>query len=90
MSEFKGLPEAKGVFPPNGGWKEKTMYIVDVAFTKSNVIHQSYFFSGFLSGGKPSGYNQIINPNYEEAESISSVYYMKATDELPDIAQVFR
>lgn len=90
MSGFKGLPVAKGVFPPKGGWKENTMYIVDVAFTQSNVIHQSYFFSGFLSDGKPSGYNQIINPTYEEPESMKSTYYMKALFELPDMAQIFK
>ncbi|MDQ0019042.1 hypothetical protein [[Curtobacterium] plantarum] len=90
MSEFKGTPEAKGVFPPSGGWKENTMYIVDVAFTQSNVIHQSYFFSGYLTDGKPSGYNQIINPTYEEPESMSSAYYMKAMGDLPDIAQIFK
>jgi len=90
MQEFKGIPQVKGVFPPEGGWKENTMYIVDVAFTQSNAIHQSYFFSGYLSDGVPSGYNQIINPTYEEPESMRSAYYMKALYELPDIAQIFK
>ena len=42
------------IFPK---WFEQTYYIVEVAFNANNPIHKKIFFSGFLHGGKPCGYN---------------------------------
>lgn len=91
MSKFKGTPKARGVVAPIDGWEEQTLYVVDVAFSSSNIIHESLFYSGFLDeDGNPSSYNKIFNPGYEEDETIGSVYFIKVTNKLPDGMQVFK
>lgn len=70
------------VIPPKEGWNPRTYYIVEVAFSSSNVIHKTLFYSGFLTDSKPCGYNTLFSPNYEENYSIKDVYYLKAIETL--------
>ena len=70
------------IIPPKGGWKDRTYYIVKVAFSSGNVIHKSLFYSGFLTDGKPCGYNMIINPTYEEIKDINRAYCLEVIEEL--------
>lgn len=85
-------PASKGikkrtVIRPEGGWKERTYYICNVAFSSHNVIHKAIFYTGFLSdNGEPQGYNGFVNGSgYEDgAPSITEAYYVKPLTELMD------
>jgi hypothetical protein len=73
------------IFPPINGWKEHTLYLVDVSMNAGNPMHKALFYSGFLQDGWPCGYNGItsmIPSNDEGPREIHSVYYMKVIKEL--------
>jgi len=76
------IPTAKGltkrtIIPPKDGWKQKTYYIIECAFSKTNVIHKSILYSGFLHNGEPSGYSFIISAGYENIKSFHEAFYIK-------------
>lgn len=83
-----GLPPAeRTLIPPDGGWKKSTYYAVEVAFTKTNCVHRSVFYSGFLNGvdGGPGGYNALMNPTYDrmyDDDPWRRVHYLKVLREL--------
>lgn len=58
------------IYKPKNGWKERTYYIVDVAFSANNVIHRAIFYTGFLNGekdGEPGAYNGFtVGAGYED------------------------
>ena len=62
------------IMPPEDGWEHSTYYVVEIAMNKNNPIFKEIFYTGFLSDGKPSGYNMIQGIQ----EEIKHVYYMKA------------
>ena len=70
------------VIPPKGGWKASTYYIVEVAFSSCNVIFKTLYYSGFLSDGKPSGYNGILSTKLEDLQNLNDTYYLKVVEEL--------
>lgn len=72
------------VIPPKEGWEERTYYIVEVAYSKGNLIHKTIFYSGFLSSGKPSGYNCILSPTNDGKYNINDLYYLKVIRKLVD------
>lgn len=77
--------EKKEIILPDGGWEEKTYYLVEVSWSSANPIHKAIFYTGFLNGYKgPGGYNQLYSGSYDHYEdhSISGVYYMKVIREL--------
>jgi hypothetical protein len=61
------------IIPPKNGWEASTYYVVEVAMRVNNPIFKEIFYSGFLSSGKPNGYNKILGINKE----ISEVKYLK-------------
>lgn len=65
--------------PLKGKWKEQTYYVVEVAYSSTNPIHRSIFYSGFLNGkgGKPGGYNCVLSPTVDGKPSIGEYYYLK-------------
>jgi hypothetical protein len=70
----------KGIHLPEGGWEERSYYVVDVSFHYGNPIHRSIFYTGFLNGkdGGPGGYNQVMNPTYDSpVVGIDKVHHMK-------------
>lgn len=95
------LPPCKRtIIPPPNGWKPRTYYTVEVAWTEHNVIHKAVFYTGFLNGpnGEPGGYNQIWNPTYDRPVhynnlrqnhsyefGLERVHYLKAVCELPSL-----
>lgn len=79
------LPPAKLVIGPKGGWKDRTYYSVWVCFNANNPAHKAIFYSGFLTDGKPCGYNELWNPTWDETYSIEEIYYLEVIKEI-DIA----
>jgi hypothetical protein len=58
---------------PDNGWEERTWYLVEVAFSNNNPVHRSLFFTGFLTDGKPCGYNEFARTE-DKLEYHESVY----------------
>jgi hypothetical protein len=65
---------------PLNGWKERTWYLVEVAFHPDNCIHRAMFFTGFLNGkdNGPGGYNCLVSIGgcYEDEQEIKDVFYL--------------
>ena len=72
------------IFPPDGGWKECTWYLVEVSFNPGNPVFNVVFYSGFLNGpaGSPGGYNFLASPTIDPGYTIGSVYLMNVIREL--------
>lgn len=70
------------IIPPKDGWQAHTWYLADIACNSTNVIHRSFFYSGFLTGinyKTPGGYNGAVCINYadNDPQSIEKLYYLK-------------
>ncbi len=77
-----GLP-AGLIVPPEGGWKPRTYYIIDVAYSGTNPIHKSIMYSSFLDGNCLSRHRvEIFNGTYEEINSGRGAAYIKAISEI--------
>lgn len=70
------------IIPPENGWKPSTLYLVEASFNKNNPIHTYLFYSGFLSQGKPNGYNELHHPGMHESYGIDEIYYMRVLREV--------
>jgi len=82
------LHEKKEIIPPEGGWKENTYYIVEVSFRKTNPVHRKIFYSGFLDGGFPAGYNQLFAGRDTGFVSIKDAFYLKVLKEIEYIEEI--
>lgn len=83
--------KVKGIHPPEGGWKDNTFYVVEVAYKPLNMIHKAIFYTGFCDEkGVSQGYNWLMNGGYEDLCSIQEAYYLKAIAELPEEFQIER
>lgn len=81
--ELKQKTDNKGIIPPEGGWSERTWYVVDVKYFEHNPVHSALFFTGFLDNkNRPNGYNYLTAPSYDDCISISDCYYLKAVRKL--------
>lgn len=79
-SEINGV--VTRIAPPVGGWKAKTYYAVDVAFSKTNPIHRVVFYTGYLTeDGRPNGYNRFFTFGTDRLEYIDA-YFLHAVREL--------
>lgn len=82
------LPTGKGVIKPEGGWKESTYYVVEVAFRSNNPVHRAILFTGFLNGrkpGEPGAYSYLTSPGYDDStEPYDAAFYLRAVRELCD------
>jgi len=73
------------IVPPEGGWKPRTVYHVNVRHSSTNVEHKALFYSGFLNHhGEPCGYNQVWSPSYEAGGhyEITDLYSLSIIKEL--------
>ena len=78
-----GIPHKGLIY--DGVLKPSTHYIVDVAYSSTNVIHRSIFYTGFLNDkGVPSSYNGIFSQGSQE-KRFSDIYYMKIVSEITEI-----
>ena len=72
------------IIPLEKGWKKKTLYLVDAAFSSNNVIQERLFYSGFLASGIPAGYNgfAIFGCSDMECFKLQDAYYVKVIREI--------
>lgn len=81
------------IFPPEGGWKQCTWYLVEVSYNQHNPVHKDLFYSGFLSvlvadsvkEVYPGGYNFL--PAQRTSKEIHEVYYLKVIREVVSEAE---
>ncbi|HLD90731.1 MAG TPA: hypothetical protein VI911_06940 [Patescibacteria group bacterium] len=68
---------------PEEGWKEKTYYVVEVAFSENNPVHRGIFYSGFLHKAQPGGYNAFaMFVESERSLKITDAYFIKVIREI--------
>lgn len=78
------IKSIKSLVIPVGGWKEQTVYLVDVSYNASNPIHRCLFYTGFLNGpdGGPGGYARLLPPVGDIEYPDKSPYYMRVVSEV--------
>lgn len=82
------LPTEKAIIPPVGGWKENTVYLVDVAWKAANPVHRAMLHVGFVhADGRFGNYCEVWLNNYDCPESAGGAYYLKAVRELVDMGK---
>jgi hypothetical protein len=74
-------PRDKTRIAPDGGWKSKALYLVEVSFGPTNPIHRALFFN-LGTGGNPGGYNTVWSPCWEEPNDIHKLHYLRAVREI--------
>ena len=62
-------------YAPKNGWKEKTWYLVEVAFCNNNPVHRQVFYSGFISKDMPCGYSGFVSTDSETTSYYEAVYF---------------
>ena len=65
--------KAQTIIPPEDGWEAQSYYVVEVAMRMNNPIFCEIFYTGFLSGSKPGGYNKLLSTQNE----LKDVRYLK-------------
>ena len=89
------------IIPPQAGWNEEAVYVVEVSFSATNPVHRAIFFSGYLhkispsmrdvpvavdrQGLYPGSYAQLWNPTWDHVEPLGKVHYMKVLEWLPNV-----
>lgn len=69
-------PNERTIVPPVDGWEDKTYYVVAVSMSRTNLVHKSIFYSGFLSDkNNPANYNAVWGD--ESNIPINKVHYLK-------------
>lgn len=76
----------KKIGKPKNGWEQNCWYLVEVAYSESNLIHRSLFYSGFLREQKPAGYNGFVNSTYDEdiVLTFKDAYHLKVIKKILD------
>lgn len=68
---------------PEGGWKERTWYVVEMSMNRSNPVFKGLLYTGFLSDGKPCGYHTLFSINTpDEKTRYSELHYLKVIREI--------
>lgn len=84
-------PKERRRIEPEGGWKERTYYVVEVASGSCNPIHRAILYVGFLNGRRDyplgGGYTCLFNATYEGLEVPESMHYIKYISEIRDMAR---
>lgn len=77
-------PVNRTIILPEEGWEPRTWYQVEVSFNRNNPIHLALLFTGFLNGrdGGPGGYHMLVNPGWEDTQTIDRLHYLKPLQNL--------
>lgn len=77
------------VVPPSDGWKEHTVYLVEVQHFKNNPKHKALLHVGFLNGEKtsdgkktPGAYSEVWSHSYDNASAFEDNYSITVLQEL--------
>ena len=77
------LPATEQIIPPEGGWKPKTVYVVEVAWRSGNPLHRALLHTGFINDdGTFGGYCEVWCNSYEQSHSAYDAYYLNVIQEL--------
>lgn len=82
---MKLIPKDKAhVHAPEGGWEQRTWYLVEVSYSSNNPVHEAMVFTGFLNEfGEPQGYSAIFAANApSDPTPFHRAYYMKPLKKL--------
>ncbi len=83
-------PKERTLIPPDAGWEDRTYYVVEVAFSKSNPIHRSILYLGF-GAERPDwvalggGYTTLFNGSYESTQPPTLLHFLKVIAKIPNI-----
>ena len=84
-------PKERRRIEPEGGWKERTYYVVEVASGSANPIHRAILYVGFIPERRPyplsGGYTTLFNATYEGLEVPESMHYIKFIAEIREMAR---
>ena len=65
--------------PPNGGWKERSYYVVEYARTSGCLVKKGIFYTGEIYDNEPMAYNALGVFTYEDyIIRLQELYYCKA------------
>jgi hypothetical protein len=92
------FPPGRACIPPEGGWKEGTFYLVDVAHKSTNPVHKALLHVVFLrtvkKNEKPPRYGTPVDGvvlhtygiwQHTYKRSYEDFYYLRAVKEIgPD------
>lgn len=73
---------------PEGGWKERTYYVVDVTFHATNPVHRAILYTGFWDKRRncPGGYSSLFQGTYEGGKAyVGDLYTVKVISEITDM-----
>ena len=80
--------DLRGINQPVGGWRQNTMYLVEVKFSANNLPHRTWFWSGLLTErGTPGGYNRFVET--DGPLSLYDAYWLQVIAALPDVGSSF-
>lgn len=73
------LPTKKEIIPPAEGWKEKTLYLVEMSYLAAEPIRQAYLCVRVLNGedGGPDHYSGVWYGSYDVPAAFGGVHYLK-------------
>lgn len=85
MSKLRMPPKERTIGEPEGGWKAGT-YLVRVAFSQGNPIHNAIMHAPFLDEYRGDVRNEVLwCPNWEREYRVKDVHYLEVvrrSDEL--------
>lgn len=85
VSKLELPPEERTIGAPDGGWT-KGVYLVEVAFASTNIIHSAILCAPFIRDGKPRN-ETLLSHGWGREHRISDLHYLrvvKRSDELSD------
>lgn len=67
------------IIPPEGGWKEHTLYLVECSYFAQNPVHRALFHCVFVKNGRPGNYNGVTQFGCGDNSfvTINNIYYMR-------------
>lgn len=85
------LPTKRQVIPPEGGWKERTHYVVEVSYRPTNPIFRRILYVGFIRDpARPlaGSYTSIMLTESDDKEwNPEHLYYLRAVCEIKEMAE---
>lgn len=68
------------IVPPLEGWKRLTYYVVELAFSEHNPIHEAIINTGFLDDEGNIQNIKIFNDTYDRVMNLEDVVFLRASN----------